>query len=181
MGDVDERGAQAHDLFDSPETLLLEIGVTHRQDLVNQQDVRFQESGDGETEPHLHAEGEILDLAVDRILEPGEFNDLIESFAGKLPAHSQDGPVEKDVLPSCQVGMNPTGHAEERTEATFRVTRTGRLVGGTADDLEQRGLPGTVDADESQRPARLDADADIFQHPAIRLFASFGERTTCAQ
>ena len=125
VGDVDERGAQAHDLFDPPEALLLEIGVAHRQHLVDQQDVGFQERGDGEAQPHLHAEGEELDLAVDGVFEPGELDDLIESFAGELAAHAEHGAVEEDVLPSGQVGMDAAGHAEERTQAALRLALAG--------------------------------------------------------
>ena len=72
MRDVEERGAVPHDLFDPPEALLLEVGVADRQHLVDQQDVGLQEGGNGETQPHLHAEGEELDLTVDGVVEPGE-------------------------------------------------------------------------------------------------------------
>ena len=80
--DVDERGALADDLFDSTDALLLEVGIAHRQHLVDQQDVGLQEGGDGEAQPHLHAEGEELDLAVDGVLQPGELDDLVEPLDG---------------------------------------------------------------------------------------------------
>ena len=125
MRDVDERRAQAHDLFDPAEALLLEIRVADRQHLVDQEDVGLQEGGDGEAQPHLHAEGEVLDLAVDGVLEPGEFDDLVESFAGELAAHAEHGTVEEDVLSPGQVGMDPAGHAESAPRRPTACTCAG--------------------------------------------------------
>ena len=114
-------------------------------------------------------------------VEPCEFNDLVESFAGKLAAHAEHGAVEKDVFSSRQVGMDAAGHAEERTQAAHRLTRAGRLVRGPTDDLEQGCLPRTVDADEPQCSARLDLDTDVLQHPSVGLLAPLRKRATGAE
>ena len=106
-----------------------------------------------------------------RICMPREKNLTWRSMASLSPANStissnrsrvilrrmpEHGTVEEDVLAAGQVGMDAAGHAEERPEAALHLARAGRLVRDPADDLEQGGLPGAVDADEPQRPSRFD-------------------------
>jgi hypothetical protein len=161
-----------------PQALLLEVGIAHRQHLVDQQDVGLQKGGDGETQAHLHAQREEFDLAVDGVGEPGELDDLIESFVGDLAAHAEHGAVEEHVLASGEVGMDAAGHAEERTQAPLHLARPGRLVRDLADDLEQGGLAGAVDADEPQRSPRFHLEAYVLQHPAVVPPGAAGERSS---
>ena len=65
--------------------------------------------------------------------------------------------------------MDAAGDTEQSAEAAFRLTRSGRLIRDLADDLEERGLPGTVDADEADRAPGFDLEADVSEHPAIVL------------
>ena len=82
MGDIQQGGARPDDLADALQALLLEVGVAHGQDLVDQQDVGLEIGGDGEAEAHLHADGEELDLAVDGVGQLGELDDLVELLSG---------------------------------------------------------------------------------------------------
>ena len=61
------------------EALLLEPGVADGEHFVDEQDVGLEERGDGEPEAHLHARRIELDLSVDRVLELGELDDVVEA------------------------------------------------------------------------------------------------------
>ena len=75
-----DRPAALLELEDLAKALALELLVADRKYLVEQQDVRVDVRRDGEAEPHIHARGVRADGPVDRLLEPGERDDLIELF-----------------------------------------------------------------------------------------------------
>ncbi len=147
-------GAVPDHLADPSQAFLLEVGVTDREHLVDQEDVRLEKRGDGEAEPHLHAHRIELDLPVDGIGELGELDDLVEALPDGRPGHSEHGAVEEDVLPTGQLRLDPAGHAEQRADPPRHRAPAGRLVGHLADDLEQRGLAGTVDPDQRHASPR---------------------------
>ena len=66
---------------DPAEALPLERLVADGEDLVEQQDVGIEERGDREAEPHRHPRRVRAHRPVDRVLELGEGDDLVEALA----------------------------------------------------------------------------------------------------
>ena len=83
---------------DDAEALALEVLVPHGEDLVEQQHVRLQERGDREAEPHGHPARVGANRPVDRMLDLGERNDLVEALADLGPPQALDRAVQEDVL-----------------------------------------------------------------------------------
>ena len=81
MGDEDDRAAALLELEDLAEALALERLVADGEDLVEQQDVRVEVRRDREAEPHVHPGGVRPHRPVDRVLELGEGDDLVEALA----------------------------------------------------------------------------------------------------
>ena len=73
-----QRGAALDHVAHPVEALLLERRVTDREHLVDDEDARLEERRDREAEPHLHAARVELHLPVDRVLDLGEGDDLVE-------------------------------------------------------------------------------------------------------
>ena len=71
------------------DALRLEPGVAHGQRLVHDEDVRVQERGDREPKPELHPGRVELDGRVDRVLELGELDDLVEAARGPRTSSSR--------------------------------------------------------------------------------------------
>src|SRR5580658_7760807 len=68
--------------------------------------------------------------------------------------------------------MDATSHFEQRADPPVNLTGTGRLEDHLIDDLEERGLPGTVQPDQRYGVAGLDVQVDIPEDPApARTFA----------
>src|SRR6185295_5884861 len=61
-----------------PEALLLKRCVTYGQDLVDDEDLRFEMCGHGESEPDIHAAAVTLHRCVEKLLNLGKFHDLVE-------------------------------------------------------------------------------------------------------
>ena len=57
---------------------LLELGIAHGEDLVNNQNLRVKMSGYGKTEPDHHATGVALHRRVDVTLASAEIDDFIQ-------------------------------------------------------------------------------------------------------
>ena len=126
--------------------------------------------GDGETQTHLHAARVELHLAVDGVGHLGEFDDGVETGVDVAPGESEHAAEHVDVLPAAQQRVDAAADLEQRTDAPVGVAPAGRLEHGPADAFEQGRFPRAVDADQAHRPARLDLQVDVFQHPAPRAF-----------
>ena len=80
------------------EALLLELGVAHRQHLVDDEDLRLEVGRHGEGQPHVHAARVALDRRVEEAADLAELDDLVELALDLRPRHAEDGAVEVDVL-----------------------------------------------------------------------------------
>ena len=116
--DEEDRAAPLLEGGDHAEALPLEALVADREDLVEEQHVRLEERGDREPEPHRHAGRVRADGAVDRVLELGEGDDLVEALADPRAGEPLEHPVQLDVLPAREVGMEAGAELEERPDAT---------------------------------------------------------------
>ena len=166
VGDEDQRGALVEHGTHALQAALLEAGVAHGQDLVDEKDVGLQERGHGEAEPHLHAARVELELPVDGVVELRERDDLIEALADLATAQSQQGPVELDVLAAGQVGMDAGPHLDQRADPPYHLHASGVRVHDPGQDLEQSRLAGAVGADEADRLPRRSDQVDIAEGPA---------------
>ena len=79
--DEDDRAAALLELEDLAEALALERLVADGEHLVEQQDVGVEMRRDREAEPHVHPGRVRAHGPVDRLLELGEGDDLVEALA----------------------------------------------------------------------------------------------------
>ena len=103
VGHEKHRRIPIHHLADAFFTFILELVVSHRQDLVDDQDIRVHNGGDGKAQPRQHTGGKVLDGHVYEPLQPGEGNDIVEALLQHLLGIADQGPVQEDILPGCQV------------------------------------------------------------------------------
>ena len=96
---------------DAVEALVLEIGVAHRQRLVDDQHVRATGGGDAEGQAHLHAAGIHAHRLVDVVADLGERFDLGHQRVDFVHAYSPSSwPAMIDVLAAGEIGME--AHAQ---------------------------------------------------------------------
>ncbi len=112
MGDEHDRSSCGLELEDPPEALPLESLVADREYLVEEQDVRVEERRDGKAEAHGHTRRVGADRPVDRVLELGEGDDLVEALADLRPLETLDRAVQEDVLATGEVGMEASSELE---------------------------------------------------------------------
>ena len=81
-----------------PETLLLELRVTDRQDFIYNQNLGFKMGSHRKCEAQVHARGISFDRRIYELSDFGEINHLIEFLVDLGGLHSQDRTVHINVL-----------------------------------------------------------------------------------
>ena len=165
--DEDDRPAPFADLRHLAQTLLLELGVADRKDLVDEKDLRLQEGGHGEAEPYLHAARVALDRCVQELADICEGNDLVEPTQNLRPLHAQDGPAEEDVVSAGELLVKAGPDLEQRPNASVQLRAAQCRLGDARHDLEQGGLAGAISADHPDDRAARHLEGDIPEGPEV--------------
>ena len=118
------------------QAFLLKRRVPHGQDLVHQDDLRLEMGGDGEGQAQIHAGGVVLDRRVQEALDLGEADDLVEFLLDLGFSHPEDGAVQKDVLASRQLRVEPGADLQERADPALQDHRPRGWLGDPRQDLQ---------------------------------------------
>ena len=153
VGDEHDRHPAAAQLVQVVEAAALELLVAHRDDLVDDQDLRVEVDRDGEAEPDIHPAGVDLDRSVDEVAQPGEVDDAVHRRGDLTPAHAEDRAVEVDIFPAGQLRVEACAQLEHGGDpAACGDGAEGGSV-DACDQLEQRRLAGAVVSDQPVRSA----------------------------
>ncbi len=79
--------------FHLSETLLLKLGVTYRQYLVYNQDVRLQVRRDGKRKANVHTARVVLYRSIEKFIYLGKSNDFIEFLLDLVLRHPKNSAV----------------------------------------------------------------------------------------
>ncbi len=172
-----DRATAATQLVHLLRHLLLEFDVAAGEGFVDQQNLRIEMGGDGESEasPHSrrvrpHREVEVLpelrELA-DR------FRELGQPFLGEPHCKSAEG----DVLPPGHRFTEADANREERGDATANHDLTGVRCEDARDRSEQCRLPGAVPADHAEHCPSWNSERHVAQrgHESVRRAGSAQE------
>jgi hypothetical protein len=165
--DEDDRAPFLLEVADLVDALALEGLVAHRQDLVDEEDVRVRVHGHGEGEADVHARGVELHLGVEEVPDPREVDDGVELPVDLPLGQAQDRSVQVDVLPAGQVRVEPGAQLQKRGDASPDVDLPPVGREDAADDLQEGGLARAVGAGQPDRLARVDRERDVLQGPVL--------------
>ena len=108
-----------------------------------------------------------LHRRVEKFLDLGEGDDLVEFSRDLRSAHAEDRAVEKDVLATGQFRVKAGADLEQAADAAAQPHPALGRLGDAAEDLEQRALAGAVAADDADDLALLDFEAHVLQRPKL--------------
>ena len=165
--DEHDRPALLLEREDPAEALPLERLVTHGEDLVEQQDVRVEERGDRESQPHGHPRRVRAHGPVDRVLELGECDDLVEAGLDVGAAKSLDRTVQEHVLTAREVEVEARAELEQGADPALATDASGRRLDDPGDDAKERRLARAVAADQADRLASADLGRDVVEGPHV--------------
>src|SRR5207245_2685884 len=116
---------------------------------------------------HVHAAGVALDRRVDKPVDLGEGDDVVELAGDLAPRHAEDGAVEEDVFPAGQLGMEPGPDFQKAADLAAQLDAAGRRLGDAAEDLQEGRFAGAVAADDAHDLPRLDLEGNVAQGPQL--------------
>src|ERR1017187_1758575 len=110
-------------VFHLTETLLLELGVAHGENFVDQENFWIKVRGHSEGEAHIHAAGVAFHRSIQKSLDVSKGNNLVEARANLSAAHSQNRAVEENVFAPGQFRMKSGADFQQRSNAAvnFRL------------------------------------------------------------
>ena len=179
--DEDDRAAALLELEHLAEALPLERLVADREHLVEQQHVRVEVRRDREAEPHVHPRGVRAHGPVDRLLELGEGDDLVEALADLGALQPVDRAVQEDVLAAGEVGVEAGAELEQRADPSADGDAALGRLDDPGDQAQQRRLAGAVPADEPHGLARLDRERDVLERDHVGRLGSPAEHEQLLQ
>ena len=133
------------------------------EDLIDNQNLRFQVGGDREGEAHIHPAGIAFDRGIQKFLDVREGDDFVELFLDLDAGHPKDRAVEENVLPACQFRVKAGADLQQARDLAFQVDAAMGWLGDAAQDFEQRALACSVSPDDAQHFPPVDLERDILQ------------------
>jgi hypothetical protein len=179
--DEDDRAAPLLELEHLAEALSLEGLVADGEHLVEQQHVRVEMRRDREAEPHVHPRRVRAHRPVDRLLELGESDDLVEALADLRALQPVDRTVQEDVLAAREVGVEACAELQQRADPPPDGDAAPGRLDDPGDQAQQRRLPGAVPADEADGLARLDRQRHVLQRDDVCRLGSPAEHEQLLQ
>jgi hypothetical protein len=147
----------------------LELFVADGESLVDNQDFRLEKGGDREGQAHIHATRVAFHRGVDKAIELGEGNNIIELPSNFCLAHAKDRAVKKHVVATGQFRMKSGAHFEEASNTAAELNRPGCGGGDARNDLQQSRFSRAIGADDSDSIAFLNFEGNILEGPKIAL------------
>ena len=147
--------------------LALEGLIADRQHLVDQQDVGVDIDGDREPEPDVHARRVVLHRLVDEGADAGEVDDLVEAAPELLLGEPEDGPVEEDVFPAGQLGVESGTQLEQRRHLPVDRHRPHVGTEDLGQAFEHGALARAVLSDQAEGLPLVDLERHVPEGPEI--------------
>ena len=147
----DDRAAGALQVLHPADAAALELRVADGERLVDDEDIGLEVRRNGERQAQPHSRGVALERRVEEPLDPGEGSDPVEARADVIARHAEDRPAEEHVLSPRELVVEARADVEQGAEPAADTGDAGRRGRDPREDPEQRGLAGTVAADDADQ------------------------------
>ena len=144
--------------------------VAGAEPFVEQQDLRIDRGGDGETEPHQHARGIGAYRQRQVIAELGERLDLRQFALDLVARHPEQQPACHDVFVTGIVSDEPGRGAEQRRNAAVNADRPLAWLVDSGKYAQHGRFAGAVMAENAQLVAVIDRKRHIVERPHDNAF-----------
>lgn len=167
MGHDNNGRAAAHHLLDAGFALLLEMEVSHRKDLVHDEDIRMRDGGNGKGHARHHARGIVFHGNIQKILHFGKFHDLIELFMHHFAREAEHRAVQEDVFPRGEVHIEACAELDEGRDGAVYLHRSLRRLEDAGNHLEKGALARPVEADDPKNVSLPDIEGNVVERHEV--------------
>ena len=123
----------------------------------------------GKGQANVHTRGISLDWSVEKVLDLGEVDDLIEFLRDLSASHPQDRAIEKDVLAPRELMVKPCTDFEQASCPSIDAKSPFSRNRDPAEKFKERTLPGSVLPDNPNNLALVDVQGHIPECPKVHL------------
>src|SRR5205823_6568387 len=121
--------------------------------------------GHRERKAHVHTAAVAFDWGIQEFINFGKCDDFIELVLHLDPRHPKNCPIQKDVFASSKFRMKTGAHFKQTRYASQNPYASLRWFGDPAQELEQRGLAGTIATDDANHVAPPDFETHVSKCP----------------
>ena len=100
------------------ETFPLKFRIADGQYLIDHENLRLEMSGDGESEPDIHARRITLYWSIQKSFNSRKGDDLVELPRDLLSFHAKNCAIQKDIFPPRELGMKARSDLQQATDAS---------------------------------------------------------------
>src|SRR3954454_491247 len=129
------------DFVHLPQAFLLVLGVTYRQNLIHDQDIRLKMGGYGEGKPDIHARRVTFNRRVQETFYLGKGDDLVKFLGNLASRHPKDRTIQKDIFASGEFGVKACPDLQETPDAPAQSDPSLGRLGDATEDFQKRALP----------------------------------------
>src|SRR5438132_297000 len=126
--------------FHFRQTFFLKLRVANSQHFVDQQDFGIEVRSYSEGEADVHSTRITFHRSVQKLVDLGEGDDLIEFFSNLGARHSENRAVEENVFTTRQLPMKTCADFQKRADASIDVSAAARRLGDSIQNFQQRAL-----------------------------------------
>ena len=144
VGDEDKGSAVINNFLHLLHALDLKLWVTDRKHFVDNKDFRLEKCRHRKREPYIHAAGIALYGGIDELLQASKADNVVELPFHFAAAHAEDRAVEKDVVPTGELGMKTRSDFQQSTDPSPDPHEPRRRCRDSRDDFQQRGFPAPL-------------------------------------
>jgi hypothetical protein len=171
VDDGETVGVEAADSF---EDVVARLGVDADGGLVEEEEAGAVDEGGAEVQPALHAAGEDGGAVVGAVLEGDGGEDLVDAEGQVAAADAVDFAEKPEIFAGGEVSVDGEVLGDDADEAAgvavgrvegFAEEADAARVGGeeSGDDRKERGLAGSVGAEEAEHLAGVDREGDAVE------------------
>src|SRR3989338_2309027 len=151
------------DIVDLFNTLFLECRISHCKHLINEQDIWFHVSRNGERESDVHTRRVAFNRSIEKISNLGKLHNGIKLLNNLFPLHTENCPAEKNIFPPRKLGMKTGTHLKERCDLPVNNDLARCGFSNAIEDLEESRLSRTIGTDDANDFSFAHRKTDIFQ------------------
>src|SRR4029079_19389303 len=167
VGDEQDGAPGVSEVLHAPQAPCLELGVTHGEHLVHEQDLGLEMRGNREGETDVHAARVPLDRRVDEPLDPGELDDVTVPLLYLPALHREDRAVEVDVLSARELLVEARPDLEQAPHPPAYLGAPGGGLRDPSEDLQERRLARPVASDHAKHLPLGHLERDVPQRPEL--------------
>src|SRR5271157_4058789 len=111
----------------------------------------------------------MFDRGIEKFLNFGKSNDLIELALDLIPGHAENCTIEKSVFSPSEFGMKSGADFEQAPDAAFDPNAPASRLGNAAQYFQQSRFAGAVATNDTDDLSTSDIECDVPQSPEFFL------------